>query len=149
NTGSRTSWQIDHVTPREHAEAGAFARPPVESHARFTAGTSTTVPFMFVGSSRSHIVVAAKVSGTDTHLLFDTRAPNYFSPEAARRLGRAAAGGLNLPGVGESSPAGGFATADRILIGSAELRDETVIVGPLPFPDSGARAGPEGCFGFE
>jgi predicted aspartyl protease len=147
-TGARILVQVDRVTLLERAEAGALARPEAAPRGRLAAGASSTVPFTFVGGRQSHILVAARVSGVDANLIFDTGAANYVSPEAARRFGLAVSGGVNIGGAGESSATGGFATAARIVVGSAELSDQAVIVGPLPFPSSGPRP-VDGFTGFE
>ena len=79
-------------------------------------------------------------------VVFDTGAANYFSPTWSEQFGLKVSGGLNLSGVGESSTAGGYAVAKKISLGSAELSDEVVLVGPVPWD---ARPGPAGSVGFE
>jgi len=151
STGSETLLEVQSVRLQRRADPAAFARPRPVAHGHLLAGTSSTTPITLTGSRQSHILVPATIAGTETHLIFDTGAANYYSPEAARRFGLAVSGGLNLTGVGESSTNGGFAVADRIAIGNAELRDETVIVAPLPFPSTPTPQGPgaEGFAGFE
>jgi predicted aspartyl protease len=152
NTGEQTLIRVGRVHLESRADPGALARPKPAPHGRLTAGAASTTAFTLIGSRQSHILVPANVSGIDTHLIFDTGAANYFWPESAKRFGLTVSGGLNLSGVGESSTTGGFATADRITIGSAELRDETVVVGPRPFPsNSGQGKEPviDGFTGFE
>jgi len=151
NTGEQTLTQIEHVRLEARVDPGALARPKPAPHGRLTAGPVSTTAFTLIGSRQSHILVEANVSGRDAHLIFDTGAANYFWPESARRFGLTVSGGLNLSGVGESSTTGGYATVDRIAIGSAELKDETVIVGPKPFPSSGPQQEPaiDGFTGFE
>jgi hypothetical protein len=58
---------------------------------------------------------------------------------------------VNLAGVSGGGEHGGFAKASRICICAACLRDEAVIVGPLPFVATHPRAGMDvgGLTGFE
>jgi hypothetical protein len=150
NTGERTVTQLAHVKLQARAGAGAFARPSAIPHGHFIAGVSpATVPFTTSGARQTHISIPARVSGLDAILIFDTGAANYYSPDAAKRFGLTVSGGLNLNGVGESSTTGGFAKVDRVQIGSAELIDESVVVGPVPWPNSGSPSVAAGFAGYE
>jgi len=81
--------------------------------------------------------------------VFDTGAANYFSPAWSEQFGLKVSGGLNLGGVGESSTTGGYAVAKKISLGSAELSDEVILVGPLPWDARPGKPEPAGSVGFE
>jgi hypothetical protein len=91
------------------------------------------------------------VDGRPVTLIFDTGAANYFPPATATRLGLVTGGGVNLAGVAGGGGGGGFARAGEVAIGAAALKDEAVIVGPLPYVATHPRAGMDvdGLTGFE
>jgi predicted aspartyl protease len=151
STGETTVTEVETVRLLPRANRNDFARPSPQELAHLVNGTRTTVPIQFTGALRSHILIPATVGNTETQLLFDTGAANYFSLAAAKRMGLDLFGGVNISGVGESSSAGGYAHVSRMAIGGAELRDQIAIVGPLPFPSTPSANGrvTEGTAGFE
>jgi len=148
NTGEVTTLEIEHIQTLRSVPAAALARPPRSPHGRLLSTSNTSVPFRQAGS---HILVSAKVNDVDADVIFDTGAANYFSPKSARRFGLEVSGGLNLSGVGESSTTGGFARANKVSLGAAELRDETVVVAPTPWGDRSDKQQnvPDGFVGYE
>jgi len=60
-------------------------------------------------------------------------------------------GGADISGVGNASQAISFANVGEIDVGSSRLRDQTAIVGPLPYVVQHERAGvtTDGLLGFE
>lgn len=150
NTGETTILQAASVIALQSVDPAAFVRPPASPHGRLNVGKSATVPIQLIGSTQSHIVTPAKIDGVDAHLMFDTGAANYVTTDAAPQFHLTTFGGLNLSGVGSSSTTGGFARVGSISLDSAELRDETVIVGPSPFPaQNGHPAAADGFTGYE
>lgn len=151
NTGETTVVQVKKVRRLRRANPNDFARPLPQALAHLLNGIPSTVPIQFTGARQSHILIEATVGNTETELLFDTGAANYFSAAAARRMGLDLFGGVNISGVGESSSAGGYARVNRMTIGDAELRDQFAIVGPLPFPSTPSANGRviEGTAGYE
>jgi predicted aspartyl protease len=147
NVGETTVLELQRVELLPRIPTNDLARPDAVAHGRVLSGQSATIPFTYVGARKSHLLVAAKVNDADTRLVFDTGGANYFSPSAAHRFGLKVFGGINLSGPGESSTSGGFASVDKISIGSAELRDEIVMVGPMPF--GGGPDVPDGLAGYE
>jgi hypothetical protein len=149
-TGQRTIIQAERIDPRASLGPHDLDRPASVSHAELAGEAPATVPIRFLGSSKSHILVRATVNGVPSLLIFDTGAANYLTTDAALKFAVHAIGGINLGGVGESSTTGGFATIDSIALGSAALRNETVIVGPSPFPKVNGKASEiDGAVGYE
>jgi predicted aspartyl protease len=151
NTGEETAFQVQSAKTLRRPPANAFERPRAAPTGLLLPQSPQSIAFAYPGSRKAHILVPATVSGIETQIIFDTGAANYFSPEAARRFGLRVAGGLNLGGPGSSSTTGGFAAVDRIAIGPAELRNQTVMVGPVPWPNTSApgKPGIEGSAGYE
>lgn len=129
-TGETTIWDVESATLAAAAPLGSLARPRAEPHGSL-ATKNVLVPVEIRGT---YILAKAQINGIGTQLIFDTGGANYLGPQAAHRLGLTVSGGLNLSGPGTGSVTGGFARVDRIAIGGAELRDEAVMVGPLPWP---------------
>ena len=150
-TGQVTTTTVHEAHVESKVRKEALARPLQESHAVATGESGVEIPFEFTAFDRGHVVVPAKVDGKPATLIFDSGGANYFDPKSASRLGLAAAGGINIGGVGTSSITGGFATVRRISVGWAGLRDQSVIVGPLPYPALHPRSGMkvDGLIGFE
>ena len=151
STGQVTTTIVREARVEPRLGKQALARPAPESHALTTRKRGAEIPFDFTGFDRGHVVVPAKVDGKSATLIFDSGGANYFGPAAALKLGLVAGGGINIGGVGTSSVTGGFATVRRISIGWAGLRDQSVIVGPLPYPALHPRSGMnvDGLIGFE
>ena len=150
SVGETIVLEVQRVRLQNKVDPSTLARPVAVPRGHLLSGSNAPVPFTFIGSHRSHILVRAKVSGVDAKLVFDTGAANYFSPESAKRFGLAVSGGVNLSGIGESSMTGGYAKADKISIGVAELKDQTVTVGPMPGANpQGQQDAPDGLAGFE
>jgi predicted aspartyl protease len=143
NTGEVTTLEIKRVRLLNKIPPEMLARPVGSRHGRLASGEEARIPFRYLGS---HILVSTTVNDVAADVVFDTGAANYFSPAWAQRFGLEVSGGLNLGGVGESSTTGGYALVKKISLGSAELADETVIVGPTPF---GPNATAAGTVGFE
>jgi hypothetical protein len=137
-TGQQTTLTVQDVSL---GSAGAVVnRPRASAQGRIVSGSRSTTDFQLTARARGHIVVPATAHGQPVNLIFDTGGANYLTPLSAGRLGLTTAGGVNIGGVGETSVAGGFARLDRLTIGTAELRDQAVIVGPLPYPATHPRA---------
>jgi hypothetical protein len=150
-SGGHTLYQI--MSAQIQAQApnrASLHRPVAEPHGTMTEGAAT-INFRFTATDHGHIVAPATVDGHHADLIFDTGAANYFTPEAASRLGLITAGGVNLAGVSGGGVNGGFAKVSQISIGAADLKNEAVIVGPLPFVAKHPRAGMDidGLTGFE
>jgi predicted aspartyl protease len=143
NTGEVTTLEIKRVRLLNRISPEMLARPAGSRHGRLASGEEARIPFRYLGS---HILVSTAVNGVPADVVFDTGAANYFSPAWAQRFGLKVSGGLNLGGVGESSTTGGYALVKKMSLGSAELADETVIIGPTPFAGN---ATPAGSVGFE
>ena len=146
--GEETTLVIEQARLLDAVGDESFARPASTPHGSLASSEPARVPFTYVGS---HIRVPMSVDGVPSNVIFDTGAANYFSPASAKRFGLEVGGGLNLGGVGESSTVGGFARAGRIALGSAELRDQIVIVGPVPWGDRPGADGVvcDGTAGYE
>jgi predicted aspartyl protease len=149
--GEHTLIQIETAKLVTKLPAGSLARPARRTHAEPLPASIVTVPFEAVGSRKSHMSVQAVINGVPARLIFDTGAANYLTTESASRFGVRPSGGVNLSGVGESSETGGYATVGRIALGAVALRDETLVVGPSPFPPSqkGHPPAADGFTGFE
>jgi hypothetical protein len=144
NTGEVITLEADRVRLLRKIRPHALARPGRSAHGRLVTKDNAPIPFRFVGS---HILVPARVNDADANVIFDTGAANYFGFASARRFGLKISGGLNLSGVGESSTTGGFAKANKVSVGPAELRDLIVVVAPLPWEDR--PQAPDGFVGYE
>jgi len=149
--GGVTELDVQTATMSSKPDPTALQRPTPALHGVLQTGASTTVPFVFTGFDHGHIAVPATLNGQPAQLLFDSGGANYLPPETASRLGLHVSGGLNIGGVGQSGTTGGFAKLDSIAIGTASLRDETAIIGPLPYPALHPRKGLSiaGLTGFE
>lgn len=149
-TGERTVLQIDKVQFVAALSKDSLTRPRWQSHAEPLGNGTAKIPYTAVGAKKSHILVDATINRTPAKLIFDTGAANYLTTESAPRFGVEITGGVNLSGVGEGSSNGGFATVKRIALGDAALRDETLVVGPSPFPPQNNNSGgADGFTGFE
>jgi predicted aspartyl protease len=152
SSGAVTTLELSSATVEEKLAADALARPAAEPHGSITEGASTSIPFRLTGGGvGGHILVAAIINGKPSNILFDSGAANYFVPEAAHRFNLVTTGGVNIGGVGTGTETGGFARVNEISIGAARLRDEAVIVGPLPYVATHPLAGVvvDGLTGFE
>ena len=145
-TGLTTVVQIERVRPAPAMQTKWFAPPPAQPHGHLLLGKPARVDFTLTGARQSHILVPAKISGQDATLIFDTAGDNFLTNDAAQRLGLSTSGGVGLVGAGASNSNGSYATIDSIELGSAELRGETISVGPSPFPP-GPRT--DGLTGYE
>ena len=90
------------------------------------------MPFEFDHIEKGHIVVAARINGSATRLVFDTGAASYLPPSVAEHYGLKPAGGVDIGGVGETSFTGSFARVALLEIGNAKLINSSTIVAPLP-----------------
>lgn len=148
--GEHTVVQVDSARFVGSLPEGSLSRPHAQTHAVPLPEGGTSIPFTPVGAKKSHILVESTINDKPAKLIFDTGAANYLTTDAAPAFGLHANGGVNLSGVGETSSTGGYATIERIALGDAALRDETVVVGPSPFPPSnGKPADAAGFTGFE
>jgi hypothetical protein len=150
-TGERTIYSVHSASLEPSIRPQALARPQPQPHGVIAGGAATSVAFLFDAFDHGHIVVPARVNGRPVTLIFDTGAANYFPPATATRLGLVTGGGVNLAGVAGAGGGGGFARAGEVAIGAAGLKDEAVIVGPLPYVANHPRAGMEvdGLTGYE
>ena len=146
NTGETTTFEVKDVRVLSILPPDALARPATSPHGRLLSVEGARIPFRYVGS---HILVSARVNDVPADVVFDTGAANYFSPAWSEQFGLKISGGLNVSGVGESSTTGGYAVAKKISLGSAELSDQVVIVGPVPWDARPGRPDPAGSVGFE
>ena len=151
NTGQETVTTVSEAQLEPTLPNGALARAAPERRGVTLGPLTEAVPFQLTAFERGHVVVPATINGQSANVIFDSGGANYFSPEAAKRLGLVADGGMNIGGVGSSSVVGGIAAAKKIVVGPAGLRDQAVIVGPLPYPALHPRAGlsVDGLIGFE
>ena len=133
-TGLTSAVEVERMRLIPRAAADAFARPAAQPRGRLVDGRAARVTFTPTGARQTHIRVPARISGRDATLIFDTGGYNSLTFEAAKRLGLTLSGGVGVVGAGSSSSESAYATIDRISLGSAELRDQTVEVGPSPFP---------------
>ena len=146
NTGETTTFEIKRVRVLSRLPPDALARPTRSPHGRLVSVEGARISFRYAGS---HILVSALVNDVPSDVVFDTGAANYFSPTWSEQFGLKVSGGLNLSGPGESSTAGGYAVAKRISLGSAELSDQVVMVGPVPWDARPGQPGAAGTVGFE
>jgi len=146
NTGETTTFEVKRVRLLSKLPQNSLARPAGLPHGRLLSVEGVRIPFRYAGW---HIFVSARVNDVPADVVFDTGAANYFSPAWSDQFGLKVSGGLNLSGVGESSAVGGYAVAKKISLGSAELSDEVVLVGPLPWDARPGQPGPAGSVGFE
>ncbi|WP_028970364.1 retroviral-like aspartic protease family protein [Sphingomonas sp. URHD0057] len=150
SVGEHTIVQLETAKLVDSLPKAGLSRPSWKSHAESLPPGGTAIPFAAIGAKKSHILVESRINGRPATLVFDTGAANYLTTEAAPAFGIEVTGGVNLSGVGEASSAGGYATVDRIALGAAVLRNETLVVGPSPFPPSnGTSATAAGFTGFE
>jgi predicted aspartyl protease len=146
--GERTIIQAETVESRLKLGPQALDRPAPVRHGELAGAVPATVPMELMNGR--HISVQAKINGAPANLIFDTGAANYLTTDAAPKFAVRTTGGINLAGVGEMSTVGGYATIDRIALGEASLRDETIVVGPSPFPKvDGKPSTTDGFTGFE
>jgi hypothetical protein len=144
--GERTVLQVQQLrteTPRE----GQFAPPAPVNHAFIAGAQPVKVPFTFAGRHDSHILVHAFVDGHDAPLIFDTGGANYFGVNAAKAWELSVSGGTNIGGAGARSITAGVARVKNMRLGRANLRDQTAVVAPLPWPQGVNSA--SGLTGFE
>jgi len=146
NTGETTTFEVKRVRLLSKLPPDSLARPARSAHGRLVSVEGARIPFRYAGW---HILLPARVNEVPVDVVFDTGAANYFSPAWSEQFGLKVAGGLNLGGVGESSTTGGYALAKKISIGSAELSDEVVLVGPLPWDARPGQSQLAGSVGFE
>ena len=150
-TGATTILEVRSASVAATLAPHALTRPASHPHGSMHGPRQSPVPFRLTGAGRGHIILPATINGKNATVLFDSGAANYLPPDAAHRLGLIISGGVNLGGVGNGSATGGFASVRDIRIGEAELHDETVIIGPLPYvatrPQSGVFI--DGLTGFE
>jgi hypothetical protein len=144
-TGLTTTLEVERMRLVPRAAADAFARPPPQRRGRLMDGQAARVAFTPTGVRQTHIRVPAKISGQDASLLFDTGGYLSLTFEAASRLGLTLSGGVGVVGAGSSTSDGAYATIDRVSLGSAELRDQTVEVAESPFPPGSV----DGLVGYE
>lgn len=144
-TGLTTVVEVDRMRMVPRVAADAFARPAPQPRGRLLDGRAARVVFTPAGARQTHIRVPATIAGQDATLIFDTGGYNSLTFEAAKRLGLTLSGGVGVVGAGASSSDGAYATIDRISLGTAELRDQTVEVGPSPFPPGSV----DGLTGYE
>lgn len=146
-----TTMIVRTATVERVLQPGALVRPSAVSHRSDVGAAPVVVPFVYTGFDRGHVVVPARMGGKPVNVIFDSGGANYIAPPAASRLGLRTGGGINIGGVGTSSVSGGFADVREISVGRAGLRNQSVIVGPLPYPALHPRAGLsiDGLIGFE
>jgi len=145
--GERTAIQVQSAKLAAVVGRLSLSPPSPMSHAVPLARGIASVPFEPLGASKSHILVKSFINGRPAKLIFDTGAANYLTTESVPGFGINISGGVNIGGVGESSSTGGYARVDRIAMGAAALRNETIVVGPAPWPP--AKDGADGLTGFE
>jgi predicted aspartyl protease len=147
--GDRTVEVARSVRIIDHVDPNLLARPQVPALDRLGQPV-VTVPFEAVGNGKSHTQVLASVNGDPAEFIFDTGAANILTIEAAKRLGIAASGGINIGGVGEGTEGGGFGLVHEVAIGNAMLFDQSFMVIPSPFPSSNGKPSPiAGLLGYE
>jgi hypothetical protein len=144
--GVATTGQIERVRFLPRAAAHAFDRPAPRPRGHLIDGLAASIPVTFTGARQTHILVSAKISGHDAKMLFDTGGGGYLTSEAAKKFGLAVSGGVGMVGAGSSSSDGGYARIDHISLGSAEIDNQIVQVGPSPFPPGAAV---DGLVGYE
>jgi hypothetical protein len=117
----------------------AFNPPPPPQDV--TLDGTTTIPMEM---RRSRPIVPIRIDdGPVLHVLFDTGGSNDVTPSVARRLHLYAVGDSRYGGFGAGAVSLRYATAKRLRIGSAELRDQPFAVIP------GFDAGIDGTIGCE
>ena len=150
SVGEHTVMQVESARLVPFIPKGRLARPVAKSHAQLAGNHPALVPFASIGAKSTYILVGATINERPVKIIFDTGAANYVTTEAAPYLDIKPTGGINLSGVGETSTTGGYATVDKFALGDAALRDETIVVGPPPWPPTKGKP-PEvaGATGFE
>ena len=145
-TGMTIATEVRQIRSAGPVRPAEFVRPKAQSHGHLVNGEPARVEFQLTGARQSHILVPATISGEAATLIFDTGGSNYLTTESMQKFKLPVSGGVALVGVGTSNSDGGYATVDRLALGSAELRDQTVVVGPSPFPPGGTT---DGLTGYE
>lgn len=148
--GEHTIIQVESAKLAASPPKSSFSPPKRISHAVPLPDGVASVPFKGAGVRKTHILVDSMINGKPALLVFDTGGANYLSTDWAPDFNVHPSGGVNLSGVGETSSQGGYAKVDRIALGGAALRNETIVVGPSFFPTSnGKRADAAGLTGYE
>ncbi len=125
-----------------------LARPAERPMAKLAG--PVTVPFKSIGAKKTHILVDASIDGRPAEFVFDTGGANILTTDAAKRLGIASAGGVNVGGVGEGQDAGGYGLVSAVSMGSATLNDQSFIIIPSFFPPvNGKPSETAGLLGYE
>jgi predicted aspartyl protease len=134
--------RFDRVDPRLLARPAEVPAPPLAG--------PVTVSFQSVGQRKTHQLVKASINGKSAEFIFDTGGANLLTTDAAKRLGIASAGGVNVGGVGEGTDNGGFGQVDQISIGQATLNDQSFIIVPSFFPPTNGKPSEiAGALGYE
>lgn len=124
--------RLTQVTLDPPLGAHAFAMPVAPSRdCGFEKGhVGTTVPLHV--QADGHVYLQARLDGKGPFwFALDTGwEGNALTPAAAKGLGLAAQGAVQMTGGGASSVAAGFLTVDRVRIGDAWMRKQTFSVSP-------------------
>jgi len=125
--------RVRSVEPVASVADDAFDPPPPPDDA--TLDGTTSIPMVL---RRGHPIVPIRIDdGPVLHVLFDTGASNDVTPSVARRLHLQVVGAGKAGGFGAGVVSRRYATAKRMRIGNAELRDQpfAVIAGDDPGVD--------------
>lgn len=133
--GSSTDVRVEHAKLVDALPPGALARPAPVARGTLPPGVArTTVPFRFNQGTSGNVVVPVSIAGKPPiSVVFDSGGVNVVTPDAARRLGLAGSGGVDVAGVGTGTERATVANAGTLQIGQARLSDQQFLVLPLPY----------------
>jgi hypothetical protein len=150
SSGTTTTSTIKSVQFAAAADPADLARPAYVSRGQLAVPAS--IPFVSdaVGVL-GHIVVPVSLDGKQASLIFDSGGSNFLLPEAAKRLGLHASGGIATGGAGAAQQMTAFAAVSTVDFGGARLSNQNFVVTPLSYPFLHPRmnVSPEGLIGFE
>ncbi|HEX4012362.1 MAG TPA: aspartyl protease family protein [Candidatus Cybelea sp.] len=150
SSGTTTSTTVTAVKFLAASDPAALARPPYVSHGQLAAPTSIPMASDASGTF-GHVVVPVTLDGKNASLIFDSGGGNFLLPDAARRLGLHASGGIATGGAGSAQQMTAFAPVSTVDFGGARLLRQNFVVTPLSYPFSRPRKDvtPEGLIGAE
>ena len=113
----------------------ALARTPSIERGSIAGGaTRANLPFRFSLGTTGNVVLPVSFGHHQpAAMVFDTGGRNVLTPQAARAMGFASGGGLDIGGVGTSTVRASIADVGTVSAGNAELTDQQAFVLPMPY----------------
>jgi hypothetical protein len=150
SAGTTTNITFSSVQFTESVKPEDLARPAYVSQG--TLASPASVPFVsdIVGTV-GHVIVPVTLDGKQASLIFDSGGANFLLPDAAKRLGLQASGGLATGGAGTKEQMTAFAPVSSVDFAGAKLSNQSFVVTTLAYPFLHPRkdVAPEGLIGFE